>query len=55
MLFGSRPFHAEAVADEETKERLWALADRSYPPCVTYRERAARTGRTIPILQLGPR
>lgn len=55
VIFESQPFHAKAVTDEATKERLWALADRFYPPCVTYRERAARTGRTIPILQLTPR
>jgi hypothetical protein len=49
------PFwYQKAVTDEATKERLWALADRFHPPCVTYRERAARTGRTIPILQLTP-
>jgi hypothetical protein len=55
VLFESQPFHAEAVEDEATKERLWALADRFYPPCVTYRRRAAQAGRTIPILQLVPR
>jgi len=55
VLFESQPFHAEAVTDEATKNRLWALADRFYPPCITYRERAARTGRTIPILRLTPR
>jgi hypothetical protein len=54
VLFESQPFRAEAVTDEAVKKRLWTLADRLYPPCVTYRERAARTGRTIPILQLIP-
>lgn len=54
VLFESQPFHAEAVTERATKERLWALADRFYPPCIAYRERAARTGRTIPILQLTP-
>ena len=54
VLFESQPFRAKAVADEATKERLWTLADRFYPPCITYRERAARTGRAIPILQLTP-
>jgi hypothetical protein len=55
VLFESQPFHAEAVEDEAARGRLWALADRFYPPSVAYRERAARTGRTIPILQLAPR
>jgi F420H(2)-dependent quinone reductase len=55
VLFESQPFRAEAVEDEATKARLWALADRFYPPCVTYRQRAARASRTIPILQLVPR
>jgi F420H(2)-dependent quinone reductase len=55
VLFESQPFRADAIEDEATKTRLWALADRFYPPCVTYRQRAARSGRTIPILQLTPR
>ena len=41
--------------DEQSLARLWELADRAYPPCATYRRRAARGGRTIPILQLVPR
>jgi F420H(2)-dependent quinone reductase len=55
VLFESRPFRAEPVEDEAEKKRLWALADRFYPPGVTYRRRAAQAGRTIPILQLVPR
>jgi hypothetical protein len=55
VLFESQPFRAEAIEDDATRERLWALADCFYPPSVTYRQRAARTGRTIPILQLVPR
>lgn len=47
-------FHAEVVTDEPERARLWALADRVFPPFAGYRERAARTGRTIPILQLRP-
>ncbi len=53
--FESRPFQAEPVEDEGEKQRLWALADAFYPPSVEYRRRAARSGRTIPILQLAPR
>jgi len=51
----SRPFLAAPVTDADELRRLWALADDFYPACVEYRRRAARTGRTIPILQLHPR
>ena len=49
------PFRADIVTDERERERLWALADRVFPPFAAYRERTARVGRTIPILQLVPR
>ena len=52
VLLGDRPFHAEPVEDEAERTRIWALADRVFPPYALYRERAARVGRTIPILQL---
>ncbi len=55
VLFETQPFRAETIEDKAARERLWALADSFYPPSVAYRERAARTGRTIPILQLIPR
>jgi deazaflavin-dependent oxidoreductase (nitroreductase family) len=55
VRLGGRPFRAEVVEDEASRARLWGLADRVFPPYATYRERAARTGRTIPILQLVPR
>jgi deazaflavin-dependent oxidoreductase (nitroreductase family) len=55
VLLGGRAFRAELVEDEPTRIRLWELADRVFPPYATYRERAARAGRTIPILQLVPR
>jgi deazaflavin-dependent oxidoreductase (nitroreductase family) len=55
VLLGGRPFRAEVVEDEPSRERLWELADRVFPPYSIYRERAARTGRTIPIVQLVPR
>jgi F420H(2)-dependent quinone reductase len=54
VRFESQPFRAEAIEDEAARERLWELADRFYPPSIAYRQRAARTGRTIPILQLVP-
>ncbi len=55
VRLAGRPFRAEVVEDELERERLWDLADRVFPPYATYRERAARSGRTIPILQLVPR
>ncbi|HEX6602945.1 MAG TPA: nitroreductase/quinone reductase family protein [Solirubrobacterales bacterium] len=47
-------FRAVVVEDEADRERLWELADQVFPPFATYRESAARSGRTIPILQLSP-
>jgi deazaflavin-dependent oxidoreductase (nitroreductase family) len=55
VVLGGRPFRAEVVEDEAECTRLWGLADRVFPPYAVYRERAARVGRTIPILQLVPR
>jgi deazaflavin-dependent oxidoreductase (nitroreductase family) len=55
VVLGGRPFHAAVVDDETERERLWGLADRVFPPYASYRQRAARAGRTIPILQLLPR
>jgi deazaflavin-dependent oxidoreductase (nitroreductase family) len=55
VVLGGQTFLAEVVADEPTRERLWSLADLVFPPYATYRERATRVGRTIPILQLTPR
>lgn len=49
------PFRAEIVDDETERSRLWRLADRVFPPFATYRRRAARSGRTIEIVQLTPR
>lgn len=54
VRLGGRPFRAEVVSDEESQRRLWDLADRVFPPFARYREDAARSGRTIPILQLVP-
>jgi deazaflavin-dependent oxidoreductase (nitroreductase family) len=55
VVLGGRAFHATVVDDEDERARIWALADRVFPPYASYRESAARAGRTIPILQLGPR
>jgi deazaflavin-dependent oxidoreductase (nitroreductase family) len=55
VRFGGEPYRAEVVTDAAERERLWALADNVFPPYAIYRERAARAGRTIPILRLSPR
>lgn len=55
VVLGGRPFRAQVVGEESERARLWALADRVFPPYTIYRERAARVERTIPILQLLPR
>ncbi|HWX75774.1 MAG TPA: nitroreductase/quinone reductase family protein [Solirubrobacteraceae bacterium] len=54
VLLGGEPFRAELVEDEATRARLWALADGMFPAFAAYRRSAARSGRTIPILQLVP-
>lgn len=54
VRLNGQPFRAEVIEDERSRKRLWALADRVFPPFATYRESAARHGRTIPILQLIP-
>jgi len=55
VTFGGIPMRATVVADEAERERLWALADRGFAPYEIYRRDAAKAGRTIPIVQLGPR
>jgi deazaflavin-dependent oxidoreductase (nitroreductase family) len=54
VRLGGQAFRAEVVDDEAERARLWALADRVFPTYATYRERAAETGRTIPLLVLTP-
>ena len=54
VLLGGQPFRVEVVEDEASRSRLWELADRVFPPYASYRENAARAGRTIAILQLVP-
>jgi deazaflavin-dependent oxidoreductase (nitroreductase family) len=55
IVFGGLPFRAQVVEDEAERQRLWDLADRVFPEYADYRERAGKTGRVIPILQLVPR
>ena len=52
VMLAGIPFRASVVEDESERERLWVLADRVFPAFATYRERAGRAGRTIPIVQL---
>jgi deazaflavin-dependent oxidoreductase (nitroreductase family) len=54
VLLGGKPFRAEVVGDEAERARIWVLADRVFPPYAAYRERAARTGRIIPLVRLVP-
>ncbi len=55
VVYGGQPFRAQIVADPAEQQRLWALADRVFPPFALYREWAARANRSIPIVQLVPR
>jgi deazaflavin-dependent oxidoreductase (nitroreductase family) len=55
VKLGGQPFLAEVIDHEPERVRLWQLADRVFPPYADYRERAARAGRAIPIVQLRPR
>ena len=55
VTFGGAPYRAQVIEDEAERARIWALADRIFPAYALYRERAARAGRTIPIVQLAPR
>ena len=55
VLLGGQPFRAQVVENEDERQRLWELADRVFPPYATYRARADRTNRVIPIVQLTPR
>src|SRR5947209_5856315 len=52
VVYGGLPFRAEIVADEGERQRLWELADRVFPQFAVYRDWAAMTGRSIPIIQL---
>jgi deazaflavin-dependent oxidoreductase (nitroreductase family) len=55
VKLGGIPMHATVVADEAERDRLWALADRVFPPYATYRRDASKANRTIPIVQLSER
>lgn len=55
VTFGGSPMHATIVEDAAERERLWVLADRVFPAFAQYRRDAAKTNRTIPLVQLTPR
>jgi len=55
VVLGGQPFRATVVEDDAERARIWALADGVFPPYAAYRERAARSGRTIPLVRLAPR
>jgi deazaflavin-dependent oxidoreductase (nitroreductase family) len=55
VTFGGIPMKATVVTDEAERSRLWALADRVFPPYASYRRDAAKANRTIPIVQLTAR
>jgi deazaflavin-dependent oxidoreductase (nitroreductase family) len=54
VTFGGVPMRATVVEDDAERERLWVLADRVLPAYERYRRDAARSNRTIPIVQLTP-
>jgi deazaflavin-dependent oxidoreductase (nitroreductase family) len=55
VIFGGIPMRATVVADDAERQRIWALADRVFPPFAAYRRDAAKVGREIPIVQLTER
>jgi deazaflavin-dependent oxidoreductase (nitroreductase family) len=55
VVLGGIAMHATVVRDEAERQRLWSLADRVFAPYAAYRREAAKTNRTIPIVQLVPR
>jgi deazaflavin-dependent oxidoreductase (nitroreductase family) len=54
VTLGGIPMRATTVSDEAERKRLWALADRVFAPYAAYRREAAKSNRTIPIVQLTP-
>ena len=54
VMFAGQPYRAKVIDDDSERVRLWALADRVFPPYAAFRDKAAGAGRTIPIIQLTP-
>ena len=55
VTFQGVPMTASEVVDPDELRRLWQRADEVFPGYPRYREDAARTGRTIPVVALRPR
>jgi deazaflavin-dependent oxidoreductase (nitroreductase family) len=54
VTFGGERHTAAVVDDDAERTRLWAAADRVFPPYARYRRQAAEAGRTIPLVRLQP-
>lgn len=54
VRFAGARVRAEVVEGEAERERLWAVAERVFPPFADYRRQAGAHGRTIPIVRLHP-
>lgn len=52
VTFGGIPMRAAVVTDDAELDRLWGLADQVFPAFANYRHGAAKSNRTIPIVQL---
>ena len=52
---GGEGFLAEEVTDPDEYGRLFGLAERYFGGFTDYREKAARSGRAIPVFGLAPR
>ena len=55
VKLAATPMRASVVIEEPERQRLWKLADRVFPPYAKYRRHAAKSGRTIPLVQLTQR
>jgi deazaflavin-dependent oxidoreductase (nitroreductase family) len=52
VLLGGISMCARPIAEPTDLARLWPLADRVFPAFSKYRDGAAATGRTIPMVEL---
>jgi deazaflavin-dependent oxidoreductase (nitroreductase family) len=55
VTLAATPMRASVVIEEPERQRLWKLADHVFPPYAKYRRQAAKSGRTIPLVQLAQR
>jgi deazaflavin-dependent oxidoreductase (nitroreductase family) len=54
VRFNGIPMHATVLGDAEEVARWWARLDNVLPAFATYRDWAAGSGRTIPLVRLSP-